>query len=691
MRPTNLAFAAPAALLLMVAACAQNPPTTAVSQPATTAPQPVRPATVAPMPAVAPAPLAPPANEIIRGTGTFVGRPVAVGGGEGDDSGGITLNFINTDVREVVRTVLGDFLNLNYTIDPSVQGQVTIQTSKPLDQASVLPVLEQSLRVNNLAITRTGNLYRVGPMNDAVRHSAIQSPPRNGSVAGFGTSAVQLRYVGVAEMRRLIEPIFPSGSIVHADPARNLLILSGTEQERGLMMENISMLDVDWLSGMSFAMFSPRNVEISVLTQELEQVVGGKESPLAGLVRFVPIQRLNSVLVISPQPEYLEELRTWVERLDRSGEGADQRMYFYRVQNGRAADIAGVLNKAMGASKQSTRQNASAAGRSAAGLGAPVAPPPAMDGGGDDGISVRGLGELNVTADETNNALLITATPREYRLIESTLRQIDVPPLQVLLEAAVAEVTLTNDLRYGVQYYLRSQQGHHQSFLTTGTTSITPTVPGFGYVLNNRNIRVILDALESITRVNVVSSPQVLVLNNQTASLTVGDEVPVAIQQATSITTPGAPVVNSIQYKNTGIILKATPRVNQGGMVMMDIAQEVSDVANTTSSTLDSPTIRQRKISSSVAVRDGETIALGGLIKDSRTDGGSGIPVLRDIPALGFLFGSTTDNSIRTELLVLITPHVVESMEKARTVTEELRTKLPAAQRLAPKWQPARQ
>jgi general secretion pathway protein D len=310
-------------------------------------------------------------------------------------------------------------------------------------------------------------------------------------------------------------------------------------------------------------------------------------------------------------------------------------------------------------------------------------PPLPGAAGGDEGISLGEGAGAHITADEINNALLIMASPREYAVIEAALHELDVVPLEVLLEAAIAEVTLTSELRYGVQYFV--QKGKNQALLTDTATPIAPSLPGFAYSFASANIQVILSALEDATEVDVISAPEVLVLNNQTAILQVGDQVPIATQSAVSVVAGGAPVVNTIEYRDTGVTLKVTPRVNQGGMVMMDISQEVSDVAATTTSTLDSPTINQRKISSTVAVHDGQTIALGGLISDNRTKSKSGIPVLQNIPVLGSLFATTDHQDSRTELLVLITPHVVENAQKAQSVTEELRRKLPMTRQLFPR------
>jgi general secretion pathway protein D len=247
----------------------------------------------------------------------------------------------------------------------------------------------------------------------------------------------------------------------------------------------------------------------------------------------------------------------------------------------------------------------------------------------------------------------------------------------VLIEASIAEVTLTGQLNYGVQYFVNSGRfGFNQVENTTGV--LASAFPGLNLIYSGgANTNVIIEALEQLSTVKVLSSPDLLVLNNQKARLQVGDQVPIATQSAVSTLTAGSPIVNSIEYRDTGVILEITPRVNANGLVALDISQEVSAVAQTTTSTLDSPTIQQRRINSSVSVQDGQTIVLGGLIQDSRTDTKSGIPILKDIPYLGVLFSLRNLSTSRTELLVLITPHVVRDRESARAVTDELRSKLP--------------
>jgi general secretion pathway protein D len=283
---------------------------------------------------------------------------------------------------------------------------------------------------------------------------------------------------------------------------------------------------------------------------------------------------------------------------------------------------------------------------------------------------------IQIVPDLRNNALVISASPEEYRQIESALRQLDVTPMQVMIEATIAEVTLTDQLRYGLQWFFHTGDSNF-TFSPLSTGAVAPIFPGFNYALTSANAQVILNALTQITDVKVISSPQLMVLNNETARLQIGDEVPIITQQVQS-TEALAPVVNSIEYRDTGVILNVSPRVNAGGLVVLDIVQEVSDVVTTTTSTLDTPTIQQRQIKSTVAVQSGESVALGGLIRDGSTKGVTGLPIVSEIPVLGNLFKNTTDTQRRTELLVLITPRVAASRQDSREITEELRSRVRA-------------
>jgi general secretion pathway protein D len=638
-------------------------------------------------------------KQIFPGSGRMVGGrqagpPTSGTTAEGD----ITLNFVNTDVKDVVRAVLGDILQSNFAIDPKIQGTITLQTNRPINRDSVLPVLESALRLNGLGVVRSGGVYTVTQASDAMRYGPGfgRSSIAMADQPGYGLRVVPLSHTSAEEIAGLLRSFMPPESIIRTIPSRNVLLLGGSQGEIATMMDTVGVFDVNWMSGMSFGLFTPRNVEAKTVVKELEVIFGlNVRQSGAGPIRIIPIERINAVLAIAPRAETLREVETWVDRLDHGAENVDARVYVYYVQNGRAADLAAALSGLLGEATEagkSGRGSEGDAGRASLLSGgsrearqAAVAVESLTSAGAsprgevvtaDGGIKLGNTSGLRLKADEVNNALLILATPREYRIVEAALAKLDLPPLQVMIEAVVAEVSLTEDLRYGVQWLF--QPGNQTLTLSQAASgAVAGTFPGFSAVLSKgSDIRAVLSMLEGITNVNVVSSPKLMVLNNQTATLQVGDQVPIATQSAVSVGAAGAPVVNTIQFRDTGVILKVTPRVNEGGLVLMDISQEVSDVAKTTTSNLDSPTIQQRKISSSISVSTGETIALGGLIRDRRVDGNSGVPLLKDIPLLGNIFKTTTESTTRTELLILITPQVVRAPADIRRVTQELRERL---------------
>jgi general secretion pathway protein D len=373
------------------------------------------------------------------------------------------------------------------------------------------------------------------------------------------------------------------------------------------------------------------------------------------------------------------------------------------VQNARATSLAEVLSEMFGA-RTTTVEGASllAPGEEAVELSTTSAFDPDAAETGEEGadelplraapvpgepLAAEPIGpedaEIRIIADDTTNALVIRATPREYEKIREALDELDILPLQVLIEATIAEVTLTDELRYGVEWFFRS--GDFEFSFTPSATALLP-VGGFQGIFDSGNdVRLVLQALDAITDVNVVSSPQLMVLDNQTARIQVGDQVPISVQSATSVIDPDSPVVNSIEYRDTGVILLVTPRVNQSGLVIMEIQQEISNVVDAPTTTISeeaSPTINQRQINSTVAILSGETVALGGLIQDQRERAQSGIPFLSRLPIVGALFRTRANNVTRTELLVLITPSVVENPARARAVTDELRRRLRSLEQL---------
>jgi general secretion pathway protein D len=640
------------------------------------------------------------------GTGAFVGRtpvhPIATI--SRDARGDVSLNVVDADVREVIRIVLGDGLGANYVIDPTVQGSITVQTSQPVPADDLVAILDAVLRANGAALVRAGDLYKVVPIEQAITSGPTPtiSPLQEAGRPGFGIRVVPLRYVSATQVATLLEPFAPPGGSIQVDVDRNLLLLAGLPDELKTLSELVATFDVDWLAGMSFGLFPLDSVDATPLVAELQEVFGSPEGgPLSGLVRFVPLDRLSAVLVISSQPEYLSRAQVWIERLDRDGETEEEQIFVYPIQNGRAADLASVLSEIFDVSTATVGPaDLLAPGLQPVQISShtleqdqieaervdelPLSLPSAAPRIERRRLPTAGDGPLRsnvrIIADQTTNSLVIRATPRDYRKIRAALKHLDILPLQVLIEATIAEVSLNADLRYGVEWFLASGDASF-TFSRLSSGLVEGAFPGFSALFANGDVRALLSALEQVTDLKVISSPHLLVLDNQTAHLLVGDQVPILTQSAVSVTSPDAPIVNSIEQRDTGVILSVTPRVNASGLVIMEIEEETSDVVETTTSDITSPTIRQRKIGTTVAVQSGQTVVLAGLIEDDVERAEFGIPVLHRLPIVGPLFGVKNNVNARTELLVLITPRVIGTQNQARAVTEELRQRL---QGLAP-------
>jgi general secretion pathway protein D len=643
-----------------------------------------------------PAEARPPARaEIYPGTGSMIElgagavQPLAK---EGD----ITLNFHEMEIAEVVKIILGEILGLNYVLDKNVSGTVNLQTSRPLSREALLPTLEALLQVNGAILVKSQNFYEIVPI-DAAPSGAMVPRLNPQAMRGYQLLVIPLRYIAAAELQKILEPLKPVKGLLRIDEARNLLLVAGTPEELGNIRDTVRAFDVDQLRGMSVGLFRLQAVNAQVVLKELEAIFGDAAGgPLAGMVRFLPIERLNALLVITPQAKYLSDARAWVERLDRAEGGQGASMYVYQVQNGKAEHLAEILTQLF-----EGRQLGEEGGQDAAAPGLTPPPTPAAEGApaGEAGrapglIGAGGesanlqVGEVSIIADDVNNALLVMATSGDYEKVLQAIEKLDVMALQVLVEATIVEVSLEDELRYGLQWFFKGNIGSKDArgsigrFPVTSPPGLTPS--GSLAIFSGGDIRGLLDVLAANSKLNVVSSPTLMVLDNHTATIRVGDQVPVRTSETANtsgvvsgpIEEPSALVTSTIQYRDTGVLLEVTPRVNAGGMIVLEITQEVNDVKPTFTSGIDSPTINQRRITTNVVVQSGETLVLGGLIKEDNDRTSEGIPYLRHVPVLGWLFGSQGKRQSRTELVVMITPTAVTDPNQARGVTQEYRNKL---------------
>ena len=697
-------------LILLTSACSQLPLHKQSGTPHGEADTSVTPTTTAETGAakiVAPRSLPPPVSRgkqhiFELGSGKFIAdeEPIKE---DPSEPGNITLNFQDTDIREFIKVVMGDVLNKNYVIDEKVAGKVTIATAKPILMEGLIPLVEDILTMNGAVIIEEGGIYRILPKSQAVKGNLPPALSRQID-EGYSVRIIPLQFIAAQEMEKILDPFLTEGSKLRIDKKRNLVIISGSRQEIATVQETVDVFDVDWLRGMSVGLYPLDYVEPETLKTELDSVLAAIEADdgselLQGLVRTVPIDRLQSILLISSTPAALREVEIWIHRLDRPGKSENKRLYVYNVQNAKATDLGGILGQIFSADTETFSTPArdaqlapglapveiTADGSQTAAAGHASSRPTATrsTGDGESGVALPSGQSVEIIADDVRNALVILATPQDYKMVELALAKLDVVPLQVLIEASIIEVSLKDDLNYGIEWFFKNsiERGNvteGRGTLDLGEPGLSALSPSFSYTIVDtaEQVRVALNALEQESEVNVLSSPSLMVLDNQTAYINVGDEIPVPARQSISNINPDSPTVNEIQFRQTGVTLTVTPRVNSGGLVTMEIKQEVSSAVSTTSSNIDAPTIQQRQIESTVAIYSGETIVLGGLIQDTQTNAESGIPVLHRIPLLGKLFGQTRDEVRRTELLVMITPRVIRNRNEAKDITKEFKRKL---------------
>jgi general secretion pathway protein D len=668
---------------------------------------------------------------------------------QGQESGDVSLDFVEADLREVAAQILGTILRVNYTIDPAVRGSATLRTVRPLSRAEVLTTLQALLAQNGAALVESAGLYRVV--------SAAQAAVAAGAEGLGGTVVVPLRYAAAEDLAKLLQPYVGESARIAADPGRNALLVGGDVQARESLLTLVRTFDTDILANQSYALLPVSAGDVKDFAAALQDAFRGQSGgALAGLVRVVPMARVNAVLVISQQPRYIDEARRVYGLLDRVRRQTVRSWRVHYLQNGNANDVAYVLQQAFtpnavtaqapGASRANLRGLGATgvgmtaggfggvgtnggvgaiSGRSLSGAGGPRGGIGGLGGAGGFGAGLGGAGiapgeavlgqtqvppavppaaaaapnpllgpldlggveassdTLRIIPDLQNNALLFYGTQREADTVEAMLRKVDILPLQVRIDAVIAEVTLNDQLQYGTQFFFQSRGVN--GILSFAQAAFNPAQVAFntalpGLVLGGNQatgVPFALSALQDVTAVNVLSSPQLMVVDNQPARLQVGDVVPYLSQTSQSVLTPNAPVISSINYQQTGVVMEITPRVNSGGLVTLDIAQNVSDVARgITTQGINSPTFQERSVVSRVVVQDGQTIGLAGLIRDNASTNNQGVPWLKDIPLLGALAGAQSNSRQRTELLILITPRVVHDQRGARALTEDLREQL---------------
>jgi len=558
----------------------------------------------------------------------------------------VELNFVDTDVREFARVFFADVLGVPYYIDPSLSGTVTVRSGGQIEATRALALARQALEATGSTIRISDGIYRVAPIG----------------AAGFETGNLktfELAFIDAGAAQSALQGLI-QGRAEIVSTSTSSITMRGDSETLGLVAAMIAAIDVDRFRTASFGFYPLRNASAGDVADELRDLYAGLGA--AGQT-ILPIDRINAVLVIANKPEQLAFAQKWLGRLDQ-GPQNQRLVHVYQVRNREADELATLLEGIFsGAVPVETTVASTAEGQDLTAPGAYLGPsgPAAAEG-------------IRITADGGANKLVILATAAEYTLVERALQRLDTPLSQVYVEVTIAEVRLGGELTHGVRWFLEAG-GLSAGYSDANNGAVAPSFPGFNFAFQVPRAELVVSALEAHTDVRIVSSPQLTVVDRETATIQVGDQVPIVTRSVQNATSGDAVIANDVTFRDTGVILNVTPQIRSSGEVLIDIAQEVSRVVPTTSSQIDSPTISQRKVESTVLVPDGTAIVLAGLISTSEDDSQNGLPGTRGT-LLGALFGSGKQTAARSELIVIIRPMIIRDRSDLRDVAAEVSRKM---------------
>lgn len=590
-----------------------------------------------------------------------------------------TFAFRDADIAQVAEEILGNALGVAYTIDPGVTGKVSFRIDRRLTRAQLLEAFETALAVNDVALLRQGDSLVLAPRDKARSSAALRDPSALSGArrGGYDVVAVPLSFSTPTEVAKALEAMTGSKAVLYSNDKLGLIVLGGSGSELQSLLETIKILDRNVFEGARIRWFDLHQAAAGTVSADLAKILS-----TAGVqgVSVSPLSRLNGLIVSARTEMAMNEVAGWITRLDTPSRDLSTQLYVYRPRSASAASLARTLSQVL------STGDSSGGGYNDRQSGRETARTDAAASSKDDGATrsssdgdTESLGDqkledgVRIGVDRDSNTLIVRAPAARWMSLQQTLAEIDRPPSQVMIEASIIEVSLTNDFRFGVDWSAVSGNGKlGGNSVYTDNGVIGPKFPGFSITYLGGDIDAAINALGSRTAIDVVSAPKLITLDNHKARLQIGDQVPIVTQTATDTTTSSPAIVNTVEYRDTGVILEVTPRISGDDKVVVDIAQEVSGVAKTVTSGIDSPTIQQRKLSSTLVLQDGAVVALGGLISHRRSDSDSGVPGLKDVKLLGNLFKSKSKEGARTELVVLLTVRIMRDPAASSLMTRDL-------------------
>jgi general secretion pathway protein D len=670
--------------------------------PATPAAAPIPPPAAPPSPAVpapapapaAPTPIAPPPPV-----------PAAPKPAEAPKGSGFIFNFDNADLYEVIR-VMGDVMKFNYIIDPKVKGVVNIHTTGQISSENIFPVFQSILLLNGATAVKKGQLYEIIPFGDAKKLYSVISKPedtaRTLAEEKYVIHIFPLNFIPVTEASKMVKPFLSDGADIIEHPSQNILILGDIASNIRKVLDLIALFDVDLFTDLRVRIYPVINSDVNEIAKEIERIFASFEvSTKSGRgigITFTPITRINSLLVVSSIPNIFDKVELWVRQLDKTPTDETKLgVFVYYVQNGKAKDLADVLKQVFTPPKDkkevktttttttttpATPAPGSRSTRPAPGTPAtPATPTPPLPGD-EGGVPT---GEINVVVDETTNALIIRTYPRDYKFILDTIKKLDLYPKQVLIEVFLAEIALDDSNKFGLEW--STKQGTYTKGNTTydwilgmGGTAPNPAMTsGLRYAIAATDkLAAAINAQANDNKAKIISSPHLLASNNKEAKIQIGTSEPILTNTYTTTGTVSTGTIEgTIEYKDVGIILTVTPRISDGGLVTLDINLEDSQVEMTKLGSLDNvPKFKKKTAKTTLSIMEAQTIVIGGLIEEGGGSTKSGVPFFSRIPILGALFGYQGYTTKKTELMLLLTPHVISDINQSNAVTREFRERV---------------
>jgi len=627
---------------------------------------------------------------------------------------GVVFNFDNADIYEVIR-VMAEILRINYIIDPRVKGTVNIHTTGQLSAENTLPIFQSILKLNGATAVKRDGVYEIVPLADAKKlphtPSTTGDPTKPLLEEKYMIQIVPLKYIPVAEVSKMIKPFLSDGADTVEHPPSNTLIIGDLASNVKKSVDIINLFDLDIFADLRVRVYPILNADVNEVAKEMDKIftsfeVSTKSGRGVGIT-FTPITRINSLLVVSSIPNIFEKVQGWLKELDKiPTEGTKYSVFVYYCQNAKAKDLADVLKQIYVTTKEKKGEFKE---KVAEQLSVPkgVKPPPTVVPTAalkEEGVGAVPEGEINIVVDETTNALVIRAFARDFKSILETVKKLDIYPKQVLIEVFAAEITLDDSVKYGIEWakfmtHNPVNPNQTQGFVLSAQppdNPFTAALPqaGFRYAIvelgGRLNAAINVAAAED--RLKVISSPHIIASNNKEAKIQVGSSQPVltstysygaSTTSGNALNTSTVPstglLEGTIEYKDIGIILTVTPRISDGGLVSLEINIEKSTV-NASAIPLGNlqnvPVFGKKTAKTIVAVMEGQTIVIGGLIEESKEKISKGVPFLSKIPVLGGLFGTQEYDKKKTELIILMTPHVIADQNQSKSVSEEFKEKL---------------